>query len=112
MPLSRERPRKGWDVRLGPSDPVIISPNENETIIMMKIDKYETVLVKGRPVTYAVVGKKRYEMPQAYASMYTDDYLAIEERELDFPEVFDVPKKHYIPLYTGSNSETTTEVRE
>lgn len=78
----------------------------------MRIDKYETVLVHGKPVTYAVVGKRRYEMPQAYAAMYTDEYLAIEERELELPELFDAPKKHYIPLYTGSNSETVTEAKE
>ena len=76
---------------------------------MLKIDRYETVLVVGKPVTYAVRGKTRIEMPHAYADMYTDDYLAIEERTLDMPEVFGVPAKHYVPLYTGGDTRTVSE---
>lgn len=72
----------------------------------IKIDRYEAVL-EGKDVRYyAVKGKNKYPMPSCYADMYTDDYLAITERELERPELFDTdkekcPEKHYIPLRTA-----------
>ena len=67
---------------------------------IIKIDRYETVLENGVIKYYAVAGKKRYEMPEAYKEMYNDNYLAISERTLERPELFDVPATHYIPLRT------------
>jgi hypothetical protein len=67
---------------------------------IIKIDRYETVLENGVIKYYAVAGKKRYEMPEAYKEMYNDRYLAIAERTLERPELFGVPATHYIPLRT------------
>ena len=67
---------------------------------IIKIDRYETVLENGVIKYYAVAGKKRYEMPEAYKEMYNDNYLAIAERTLERPELFGVPATHYIPLRT------------
>lgn len=72
---------------------------------LIKIDRYEAV-IEGKDVKYyAVSGKKRYPMPSAYADMYTDEYLAITERTLERPELYDTDKehceeKHYIPIRT------------
>lgn len=68
---------------------------------MIHIDKYETTLVKGKIVCYAIKGKQKYLMPEAYSDMYDNDHLAIEERTVSIPELFDAPATHYIPLYTG-----------
>lgn len=68
---------------------------------IIRIDRYDTVLENGEIKYYAVKGDKRYEMPEAYKSMYTDDYLAICERELERPELFGTAAKHYIPLRTA-----------
>lgn len=71
---------------------------------MNKIDKYEAnVDAKGIIHYYALKGKERIEMPDAYKSMYNDNYLAIEQRTLAMPELYgeDIPFTHWIPLYTG-----------
>ena len=67
---------------------------------IIRIDRYETVLENGVIKYYAVAGKKRYEMPEAYKEMYNDNYLAISERTLERPELFNAPATHYIPLRT------------
>lgn len=68
----------------------------------MKIDKYDSVVEKGVPVFYAVIGKKRIRMPDAFKDMYTDDYLCIEEAEFKMPEVFGLSEsKAYIPRRTS-----------
>ena len=72
---------------------------KDETII--KIDRYEPVIENGTIVYYAISGKTRYRMPNAYKEMYNEAYLAIKERTLDLPELFDAPSTHYIPLFTG-----------
>lgn len=76
--------------------------NGKETII--KIDRYEPEIEKGAIVYYAIAGKKKYKMPDAYKDMYNENYLAITERTLDMPELFDVEGRHYIPLFTGGKS--------
>lgn len=65
---------------------------------MIFIDKYEPVIQGGKIVYYAVAGDTRYEMPDCYKSMYNNNYLAIEEREMERPELYGAPKKHYMPL--------------
>lgn len=70
----------------------------------IKIDKYEPVIEDGVIVYYAIAGKKRYRMPDAYKEMYNENYLAITERTLSMPELFDVEGTHYIPLFTGGKS--------
>ena len=71
---------------------------------IIKIERYEPVIEAGKIVYYAIAGKKRYPMPDAYKDMYNDDYLAITERTLTIPELFEVEGTHYIPLYTGGKS--------
>lgn len=72
---------------------------------MIELKKYDTVLEHGRPVTYAVTKtNKRILMPDAFSSMYNDDYLAIEQTHSDCPDVLGLPDNdYYIPLYTGGN---------
>ena len=70
----------------------------------IKIDKYEPVIEDGAIVYYAIAGKKRYRMPDAYKEMYNENYLAITERTLSMPELFEVEGTHYIPLFTGGKS--------
>lgn len=54
-----------------------------------------------RTICYAVSGKKKYPMPDAYREMYTDDYLAIQEQTLERPELYDLAGPHYIPRRTS-----------
>ena len=68
----------------------------------MDIDKYDAVIENGEIRYYAVKGKTRYPMPSAYSEMYNDSYLAIAEREMEMPELFSVPAKHFIPLRTSN----------
>ena len=64
------------------------------------IDKYETALEDGIIKYCAVKGKTKYPMPGAYKEMYDNEHLAIGERTLEMPELFDIPATHYIPLRT------------
>lgn len=68
----------------------------------MKIDRYESVIEDGEIHYYAVSGKKRYPMPDCYKDMYNDDYLAIEQRTMERPELFgeNTEATHYIPVRT------------
>lgn len=68
---------------------------------MIKIDKYEAEIERMNIVYYAIAGKKKYRMPDCYKDMYNDDYLAIEERTMERPELFDTVATHYIPLRTA-----------
>ena len=68
---------------------------------VIKIDRYEPKISGNKIKYYAVAGKKTYEMPDAYKSMYNDQHLAITERTLEMADVLDVPATHYIPLFTG-----------
>lgn len=69
--------------------------------MVIKIDKYQTEIENGKIVYYALAGKKKYKMPDCYKMMYNDKYLAIEERTMAQPELYDAPATHYIPLFTG-----------
>lgn len=71
--------------------------------MVIKIDKYQTEIENGRIVYYAIAGKKKYKMPDCYSKMYTDEYLAIDERTMSQPELFDAPATHYYPLHTGGH---------
>lgn len=55
-----------------------------------KIDRYEAVLEHGVIKYYAIKGKTKYPMPEAFKDMYTDDYLAIEEVTYTRPELYDL----------------------
>ena len=67
------------------------------------IDKYECELENGQVVYYAVKGKTKYPMPDAFKDMYTDDYLEIEEAVYERPELFNLPDmKTYIPRRTSN----------
>ena len=68
---------------------------------IIRIERYEPVIEHGAIVIYAIAGKKKYKIPDAYKDMCTDDYLAITERTLELPELYDVSGPHYIPLFTG-----------
>lgn len=69
----------------------------------MKIDKYETIIENGNIAFYAVIGKKKIRMPDAFKEMYTDDYLDIQEVEFKMPEVFGLSDpKSYIPRRTSA----------
>lgn len=68
----------------------------------IKIDKYEAVLENGVIRYYAIKGKTKYPMPDAFKDMYTDDYLEIEETTYERPELFNLPDtKTYIPRRTS-----------
>lgn len=73
-------------------------PSKPEVI---KIDRYESRIVKGQIKIYAVAGKKEYPMPDCYMGMYDEDHLAIQSRHMDRPELYDAPEDHYIPLRTA-----------
>ena len=72
--------------------------------VIIPIERYEPVIEAGAIVIYAIAGKKRYKIPDAYKDMCNDNYLAITERTLALPELYDVSGSHYIPLYTGGKS--------
>ena len=68
----------------------------------IRIDRYDTVLENGRITYYAIAGKKKYPMPEAFKDMYNDSHLAIREAHNDRPEMFGIDTTdYYIPLYTG-----------
>lgn len=67
---------------------------------IIKVDKYETKLINGQPVTFAICGKHTLEMPSCYADMYDDHHLAVVEQTLEMPEVYSTTKTHYAPLRT------------
>ena len=69
----------------------------------IKIDRYEAVLEHGVVKYYAIKGKTKYPMPDAFKDMYTDDYLEIEEAVYERPELFNLPDmKTYIPRRTSN----------
>lgn len=67
---------------------------------MIKIDKYDAVIENNHIVYYAIAGKKKYKMPDYYKDMYDEHHLAIEQRTMTRPELFDCPAEHYIPIFT------------
>ena len=51
---------------------------------------------------YAIAGKKRILMPDAFKEMYTDDYLEIELTHSERPEVHGIETNdYYIPKRTA-----------
>ena len=89
----------------GDGNPRISHSNSHLTKVLevkeaIIIDKYECELENGQVVYYAVKGKTKYRMPEAYKAMYDDQHLAIRERYMVRPELFDTTEKHYIPLRT------------
>ena len=69
----------------------------------ISIDRYEAVLENGVIKYYAVKGKIKYRMPDAFKDMYTDDYLEIEETTYERPERFNLSDaKTYIPRRTSN----------
>ena len=70
---------------------------------IIKIDKYEAVLENGVIKYYAIKGKTKYLMTDAFKDMYTDDSKAIEETTYERPELFNLPDaKTYIPRRTSN----------
>lgn len=70
---------------------------------MIKIDKYISEIEGGKIVFYAVAGKKRYKMNSAYSDMFNSEYMAIQERTLTRPELFEsTDEKEWIPLRTSA----------
>lgn len=68
----------------------------------MRIDKYEPVYEHGKVNFYAIAGKKRILMPEAFKEMYTDDYLEIELVHSERPEVHGIDTDdYYIPKRTA-----------
>lgn len=67
----------------------------------IKIDKYETRLVKGRAKTYAIKGTKEYPIPDAFVSMCDDDHLAIAKSHTVIEELFGTEGDYYVPLRTN-----------
>lgn len=81
----------------------VYSPIKEMKHMVIKIDKYQSEIENGKIVYYALAGKKKYKMPDCYKMMYNDNYLAIEERTMAQPELYDAPATHYIPLFTGDS---------
>jgi len=74
---------------------------------IIPIDRYEAVVKSNGVEWFAIKGKERIPMPDCYSEMYTDSFLAIMERELEIPEIFEgATDKHYIPLFTGSKEKS------
>ena len=69
----------------------------------MKLKKYEARVENGRVAHYAITVKgEEIRMPDAFAEMYTDDYLEISKTTSDMPEVLDLPEgEFYIPRRTA-----------
>lgn len=70
----------------------------------MKIDGYDVAYNKqlGKVEFFAIAGKKKYPMPDAFKDMYTDDYLEIEQVHSERPEVLDIATNdYYIPKRTA-----------
>lgn len=70
----------------------------------MKIEGYEITYNKqlGKVEFFAVAGKKKYPMPEAFKDMYTDDYLEIELVHSERPEVHGIETNdYYIPKRTA-----------
>lgn len=70
----------------------------------MKIDGYDVAYNKqlGKVEFFAIAGKKKYLMPDAFKDMYTDDYLEIEQVHSERPEVLDIATNdYYIPKRTA-----------
>lgn len=68
---------------------------------IIRIDKYISKIVGKSIKYYAVKGKKEYPMPDCYSDMYNDDYLAITEKTMAMPELYETESKHYMPLRTS-----------
>lgn len=68
---------------------------------IIRIDRYESRIVKGAIKIFAIAGKKEYPMPDCYFGMYDDDHLAIIKRHMDRSELYDTEPEHYIPLCTA-----------
>lgn len=70
----------------------------------MKIDGYEITYNKQlrHEEYFAIAGKKRIQMPEAFKDMYTDDYLEIELVHSERPEVHGIETDdYYIPKRTA-----------
>lgn len=69
----------------------------------MKLKKYEARVENGRVVHYAITVKgEEIRMPEAFAEMYTDDYLEISKTSSPMPEVLGLPEgEFYIPRRTA-----------
>lgn len=70
----------------------------------MKIDGYEITYNSElhKEEYFAVIGKKRILMPDAFKEMYTDDYREIELVRMDLPEIFGMDEhEFYIPRRTA-----------
>lgn len=68
----------------------------------IKIDRYEAVLENGVIRYYAIKGKTKYPMPDAFADMYDDKHLAITKVHNDRPEMYNISTPdYYVPLFTG-----------
>ena len=89
--------------RVCPTKPPVSGFNSQRSMNMtIRIDRYETVLENGRITYYAIAGKKKYPMPEAFKDMYDDSHLAIREAHNDRPEMYGIPTTdYYIPLFTG-----------
>ena len=68
-----------------------------------ELKKYEAKVEDGVIVHYAITKDgERIRMPEAFRSMYTDDYLMIREASSEMPEVLDLPEGNYwIPIRTA-----------
>lgn len=66
----------------------------------IKIDRYETRLVKGEARTFAIKGEKEYYIPNAFVGMCDEDHLAIAQAQTVMAELFDTEDVYYVPLRT------------
>lgn len=72
---------------------------------IIKIEKYAVEIDPMNPtktIMYAIAGKKKYRMPDAFREMCTDDYLAIQEQHPEQPELFNESGPYYIPRRTSA----------
>lgn len=67
----------------------------------LKISRYQTELEGNKIAYYAVAGKKKVRMPDAFHDMYTPDYLCIQHVEPERPEIYGEKGGYWIPLRTS-----------
>lgn len=72
---------------------------------IIKIDRYDVEIDPHdgrRTIVYAIAGKKKFRMPDAFREMYTNEYLAIQEQTPERPELFEETGPYYIPRRTSA----------
>lgn len=72
---------------------------------IIKIEKYSVEIDQTNPartIMFAIAGKKKFRIPDAFREMCNDSHLAIQEQTLERPELFDEHGAFFIPRRTSA----------